>query len=298
MAGQDSPQWRNWSIVRYASMVVLSLLPLAAEQVPFIARWPYHDFLWAFTAVPVLIAAYGWGIAGGTVAGITLGSGVAFWEYWEGMFRPEHWALRLSHPALALFMGANTLLAGLAFGMLSQVLKRERREIAKLNETLAHDAIHDYLTNLYNRRYLRERAAEELARAVREHRPCCVVNLDIDHFKQCNDVLGHVAGDEELVRVSRTIRKMLRLEDTCYRLGGDEFAVILPGLDKGTAAAVMERVVAVVRDGLPPSVGGKGEYCAEISFGIAEFPKDGTTVDDLGRAADDALYRAKRERSL
>lgn len=156
---------------------------------------------------------------------------------------------------------------------------------------LLHRTLHDVLTGLPNRRLLVDRAEQALAVA-RRGRNTAVMLLDIDYFKSVNDSLGHAAGDELLKAVAGRLAACVRGSDTVARLGGDEFAVLLSEgdhtWDPATAARrILEAMKApVMLEGRPIRVG--------MSIGIAQPPADGTTVDDILKSADVALYKAKR----
>lgn len=158
---------------------------------------------------------------------------------------------------------------------------------------LLHRTLHDVLTDLPNRRLLVERIKKALT-AAKRGRDVAVMLIDIDDFKSINDTLGHVAGDELLRVVARRLVGCVREADTVARLGGDEFALLFSGNDQLSstdAGTVAQRILEEIRkpieiDGKPVRIG--------MSIGIARPPADGTTVDEILKAADVALYKAKR----
>lgn len=152
-------------------------------------------------------------------------------------------------------------------------------------------ASHDPLTGLPNRALFRDRLEQAIALARRSRRRLAVLFLDLDHFKQINDTLGHAAGDELLQLAAGRLRQCVRESDTVCRNGGDEFLVLLPGLGRGDEAArVAGNVVAALSD----SYMVRGHFAvAPPSVGIAVYPEDGDSVDGLLRNADAALYHAK-----
>ena len=151
------------------------------------------------------------------------------------------------------------------------------------------EAISDGLTGLYNHRYLHERLEEELERARCRDGELSVLFVDLDRFKAHNDALGHKAGDEALRRVARILEDCSRSIDLVARYGGDEFVLVL--VDSGAPGAsdvaerVRESVAAAGADGAPPLT---------VSIGIASFPADARTKDELLDKADWALHAAKR----
>jgi diguanylate cyclase (GGDEF)-like protein len=156
---------------------------------------------------------------------------------------------------------------------------------------LLHRTLHDVLTGLPNRRLLVDRVEQALA-AARRGKHVAVMLLDIDYFKSTNDKFGHAAGDELLCVVAERLRACVRETDTVARLGGDEFAVLLADGEGGTDTAVVaNRILEAIRrptflEGQPIRVG--------MSIGIAQPPTDGTSTDEILKAADVALYKAKR----
>ena len=153
-----------------------------------------------------------------------------------------------------------------------------------------HQALHDPLTGLPNRELFRRVAEESLARGRTGDRGALVL-VDLDHFKEVNDTLGHHAGDELLKIVGQRLSESLRTDDTVARLGGDEFGIVLPhGADRDATVALLSRVREelsreITLDGAALSV--------EASFGVCFYPDDADTVEGLLQHADAAMYRGK-----
>ena len=162
----------------------------------------------------------------------------------------------------------------------------------QLEDQLAHQALHDPLTDLANKTLFRDRVQHALERSRRNAAHLCVLFLDLDNFKTVNDSLGHQAGDELLVRVAMRIREGLRPVDTAARLGGDEFAILVEDIDDPHEAEVLaDRLISNLRR--PFKVAGK-EVVIGGSIGIAGDQGDaGITSDQLLRNADLAMYQAK-----
>ncbi|MBV9895524.1 MAG: EAL domain-containing protein [Chloroflexi bacterium] len=161
-----------------------------------------------------------------------------------------------------------------------------------LEHQLTELAFHDPLTGLANRALLGDRLEHALARAGRHEKPVGVLLLDLDDFKLVNDSLGHQAGDTLLNEVASRIRTCVRADDTPARLGGDEFAVLLEGIaSEADALAVAEKLVRALA--VPIEVAGR-DVTVGLSVGVA-LSTTSTTVVDLLRQADLALYRAKAE---
>jgi len=165
----------------------------------------------------------------------------------------------------------------------------ERKRADERIQRLAH---HDPLTGLPNRALLTDRAMQALSLAQRNAAPIAVLYMDLDHFKQINDTLGHRIGDQLLVVVAARLLSAVRDYDTVSRQGGDEFVLVLPGTAAEGAASVAEKVCRLI--GEPMSIDGH-EMAVTTSVGIAMFPDDGSDFDTLLRAADLAMYRAKQE---
>jgi diguanylate cyclase (GGDEF)-like protein len=164
----------------------------------------------------------------------------------------------------------------------------------RLRETLRGQSIRDPLTGLFNRRYMEETLDRELSRAQRERRPLSLLLLDIDRFKHFNDTFGHEAGDTVLASLGAMLRAMSRVGDVACRYGGEEFVLILPEASLPDARRRAEEIQDAIR-GLRVTHGGRPLEGVRCSMGVAAFPEHGDSGGALLRAADAALYRAKRE---
>ncbi len=142
----------------------------------------------------------------------------------------------------------------------------------------------DALTGVFNRRAFEEKLREESSRSQRMGTPLSLMLIDVDRFKEVNDLHGHPAGDRLLQTLGQHLRRDLRDHDVVARLGGDEFAALLPGTAKGEAALVARRICADVK-----------AHDISISVGVATWPDNCASVNDLVKCADEQLYEAKRQ---
>jgi diguanylate cyclase (GGDEF)-like protein/PAS domain S-box-containing protein len=152
-------------------------------------------------------------------------------------------------------------------------------------------ASYDSLTGLPNRSLFNDRLNQLLANSHRHGLAFALIFLDLDHFKEVNDSLGHQIGDELLQGIARRLQKSVRSEDTVARMGGDEFVVLLPLSDRTRAQMVTDKLLESLRHPMP--LGAMDQYQPMASAGIAVFPEDGATGDMLLRNADTAMYEAK-----
>ncbi|MDX6252534.1 MAG: hypothetical protein QOF10_5894 [Kribbellaceae bacterium] len=167
-------------------------------------------------------------------------------------------------------------------------------EMRRLADRYALEARHDSLTGLANRKYFYERAVAELSRSGHDGSHVGLLLIDLDHFKEINDTLGHGAGDDLLCAVAGRLKASLREIDLVARLGGDEFAVLLCGMP---TPEVGEHIALDVLRILAEPIDYEGLHLTvEGSIGVAVHPNDGTTVEDLLRHADVAMYQAKETR--
>jgi len=160
---------------------------------------------------------------------------------------------------------------------------------AELYEKTFTKAITDGLTGLYTHRYFQERLTEEIKYASRYGKKLALVMIDLDHFKQYNDTLGHPEGDKILKEFASLLKAYTRDSDIVCRIGGDEFTVLLKQVDKKNAIQKAEAIRQAVRSRFyerPVQV--------TSSIGLACFPDDSTTKKDLVKSADEALYKSKK----
>ena len=222
----------------------------------------------------------------------------------------EHDLERENSRLVAELKDKNTLLER----ALSEVQDHERRlehevdsatsELRKAVDQLTELALRDGLTGLYNHRFFQEALTSELARAARHGRKVGLIFIDIDHFKNYNDMLGHPAGDELLIQLAKILMHTHgseeipirgRVSDIAARYGGEEFVIILPETDRAGALVRAGRLRACVetfpfkRGEVQP--GGK----VTVSIGVSAYPEDALTKQAIIDSADEALLRAKRE---
>ncbi len=172
------------------------------------------------------------------------------------------------------------------------VIAEDITERWHLNAELVQMAHHDALTGLPNRTLLADRMAQAMSSAQRLKHRTAVICVDLDHFKKVNDWYGHAVGDEYLKHIAELLTSRLRGMDTVARLGGDEFAVVLGEISSADAASLVGKMLLQALN-KPAVIGG---YTLEprASLGIAIYPDHGSDMDEVWRAADAAMYRAKR----
>ncbi|MGZ4823350.1 MAG: putative bifunctional diguanylate cyclase/phosphodiesterase [Terriglobales bacterium] len=178
-----------------------------------------------------------------------------------------------------------------ALGMILTVLEEQIHDAAEAGKRLAHQAYHDSLTGLPNRVLLDDRLAQAIARAHRDGSRAAVLCIDLDRFKQVNDTFGHHVGDLYLKEVVARLNSRVRASDTLARTGGDEFtAVISDFTSPTTPAKVAEALLSTLHE---PLVIQECPLPATACIGIAIYPDDAADADNLRKAADQAMYRAK-----
>ncbi len=163
-------------------------------------------------------------------------------------------------------------------------------EFKQAEDRIRYLAYYDPLTDLPNRTLLRDRTEQVLHNASRERRQAALLFLDLDNFKNINDSLGHLSGDELLQEVAKRIQSELRQSDTVGRLGGDEFLILLADVNVGAAMHVARNLL----NGISRPFTAQGHtLTVSASIGIALFPRDGNTFEELHKNADIAMYKAK-----
>ncbi len=234
--------------------------------------------------------------------------------HWVENVRSPLLCQHISHPVLGSYICMPMMARGEALGVLHlqarphEHLTESKQRLAqaaaeqvalalanlKLQESWRNQSLRDPLTTLFNRRYMEESLGRELRRATRNRRSLSAVMLDVDHFKRFNDNFGHEAGDALLRALADFLQKHVRGEDIACRYGGEEFVLILPEASSEVAARRAEHLREQVKR---LSVQHRGQLLGglTLSLGVATFPEHASTVADLLRVADSALYRAKAE---
>ena len=208
----------------------------------------------------------------------------------EGDGSTTHWK---SHRFLCVDAQGRKLIACVTIDVTQDsqreaALRRAHTELKEANAQLQELVATDALTGLRNRRAFEERLAVEISIARRKGRPLAVVLLDADNFKLVNDLHGHAAGDLTLIEMARVLKTSIRLPDFAARYGGEEFAVIMPENSSEGAEAWAHRFEGLLR-------GAAWDYePVTVSMGIAELEERTCDAAELIRAADEALYQAKR----
>ena len=164
------------------------------------------------------------------------------------------------------------------------------QELKNINRELQHQAEHDCLTSLPNRLLFIDRLNQALKYAARRKQNVGVLFLDLDRFKEINDVHGHDIGDELLKEVTKRLVKSVREEDTVARLGGDEFTIIIQNSDNKNIIKVADKIMQAMKNVFRIN---ELELSTTFSIGISSFPQDGQTSEVLLRNADTAMYKAK-----
>ncbi len=197
-----------------------------------------------------------------------------------GTFALYYSAPRSPQPAELATMERGAHLASLA-------IERAQTE-ARLMQLFHFDS----LTGLPNQMLLKERVAQSVSLAQQTGAQLAVLFLDVDHFKNINDTLGHRVGDELLIQLAARLKSLIREEDTLSRLGGDEFILVLPATDVDAAAQVAKALLETVAQTYHIE---QYELVVTPSIGIAMYPTDGADFDKLYQSADVAMYRAKKD---
>lgn len=172
--------------------------------------------------------------------------------------------------------------------------KQAEDALLKSEARLREQSVRDHLTGLFNRRYMEETLERELLRASRKGLSLGILMLDADDFKRFNDRWGHAAGDAVLRELGKLLLGHVRGEDIPCRYGGDEFIIVLPDASRDMTRERAERLCEHARH-LHIQFEDQTLEAVTLALGVAIFPEDGATSEAILKAADNALYRAKRK---
>ena len=190
-------------------------------------------------------------------------------------------------PLLLLALIGALVSTGLVLNAVVGERTRAFEALAQALKTLKEEAIRDPLTDLYNRRFLRDYLSRELMRAARESIRVAVIMIDLDRFKRVNDTAGHAAGDFVLTEIATLLKRHIRGTDIACRYGGEEFTLVLPNATLQSARRRGEAICSAIREESDRLRG------VTASLGVAIFPDHAAEPESLLRAADKALYDAK-----
>ncbi len=206
--------------------------------------------------------------------------------YWEG----ELWLRRPEGPGVALLASWVLLRDGDGRPLNTVLFAKDLSEKLEAQRRIEQLAYSDPLTGLPNRLMLGERVGHAIRLAQRSGRGFALLVLDLDRFKSINDSLGHMFGDQVLVEVTARLQRCLRQTDTLSRLGGDEFVIHLHEADRHAAEVTAQRIIEAITR---PVTIDKMQFTLSCSIGIAMYPQDGATLDELIQCADTAMYQVK-----
>lgn len=211
----------------------------------------------------------------------------------QGVWEGEIWSRRKSGELFAAQLTVTTTESEEGAQPHRVVLFSDITERKRSEEIIWFQANNDALTGLPNRRLFRDRLTQDVARAKRAGQRVAVLFIDLDNFKQVNDVLGHEAGDQLLVEAAKRIRGCVRTADTVARLGGDEFTVILPNFSTvGTVERICKTMLTQLAE--PFQLAGEQAYIS-ASIGVTQYPDDAEDIEELLKNADQSMYVAKRQ---
>ena len=269
--GERAPDWVYMGVLAIGSSVVSMALLFNGERAGGGAGGDEMYYLWV-----VIFGAYFFGrVATAAQVGVIL-----------AMYAATLAAIDPGEVATSRWLSTAGLVVGTAV-----VVRLHSERIEGLLRRLGAAARTDSLTGLSNRLAFEETFASEAARLKRHGTPFALLLADLDQLKEINDRYGHQAGDDAICEVAHALRRQLRVEDFAARIGGDEFAVLLPETHEEGAKELGARLAQHLCER------GPAERALGLSFGVAVPGHAGQTLDDLMRAADQALYAAKRTSS-
>lgn len=272
------PRWSKRQYVEAAALLASTLLVSAILFGPLLHSEVRND-PWTFLCTPFLIwAAFRFGPReASAIICLVCAIAVVGTTHGYGPF-----ARQSPNDSLLLLQSFLSIQALMTLVFAAEVSERRRQE-----EHANQLAVRDPLTGLANYRLLVERVDEQIKRYGRTNKPFAILLLDLDGLKKINDEFGHLVGSLAICRVAEVLHLSCRETDTAARYGGDEFALVMTESSAESAALVAQRVVhRLSQDAEEPRL--------SVSIGIAEFPRDGATIEHLLSAADQSLYNDKR----
>lgn len=307
----DRSLWR-WSVAAMIGVQGL-LLVVADRGWDEAMRWDPHFLRLPILASAVLFALYivvapesrylmlmAWFVALLFTAGlegfwVIVGLGTVMTllfmgSLWLLVTRGAELSLAFESLRAAVFLAINVY-AGFVF----ERIRRDRDERKELRARLARQAVTDPLTGLPNRRYMEDFLEAEISRIGRYGGRCSLAMIDVDDFKNYNDTLGHLAGDEVLRGLAEVFTDEIRVSDIAARYGGEEFSVIMVNTGRAEAEDAAERLRGKVERHAFPDEDIQPTGDLTVSVGIATYPRDADDYQELVEAADAALYEAKRQ---
>ncbi len=227
---------------------------------------------------------------------VSLRSSEHFQSMWQeidstGQWQGENWNNRKNGDAYLEWLSINTIRKpdGTVYryvALFSDITQKKKSE-----ELIWEQANFDPLTSLPNRRMFRDRMDQEIKKSKRDGQMMAILFIDLDHFKEVNDTMGHGMGDMLLIEAAERIKQCVRESDTVARLGGDEFTIILNELDDhGSVERITQSILHKLAE---PFMLGEDITYVSASIGITLYPEDASNIDELLRNADQAMYSAK-----
>jgi diguanylate cyclase (GGDEF)-like protein len=277
-----------WSCILLSSM--LFSLPYMAHELTIWTLGPYTTL----SLLPITLSALLRARRGALVAWFICMLGL-FVKILTGL--GSHWlGWQLTFPCVAISELTIALVAG-QLRTLALRLHQSYTQLQQAHATIQLQALTDGLTQLPNHGAIIERIESELQLCRTSQRNCVVIFADIDHFKQINDMWGHAAGDAALHAVGQCLHESIRQDDSIGRYGGEEFAILLSNIDQAEAVTLAERLrrniaelACLWQQEETPSV---VRIPVTASFGLAAYPLDGLTANEMLHRADTAMYIAK-----
>jgi len=259
---------------RYRKVLVKVLVIFFSISPGIVHYLVYSDIsLLIFYLVPVIMATWFLSTAWGVFIALL---GILSWLASDLISTPRYTSLFI--PVL------NQSLTFIGFLFIVYILSRLRHGMSREREL----ATHDHLTGIFNRRAFYERAHAEIERTRRFNRPLSVAYLDLDNFKDINDLQGHFTGDRLLCVIAMIIRTHIRSVDVFARIGGDEFVILFPETGGGPVQSVAEKIQAQVEKGMKAN-----GWQVTVSIGVVTFERPPVNVDEILRLSDMVMYKAK-----